>query len=131
MADVITFLFGLSRAIFGFILILFIPGFLLSLVFFPRLSNITLIERFVYSVVMSIGSVITYVLFMDIVLGINTTPINIVIVLSGFCLVLTIIWIIRRFILTFSFTKKISDLTESITFKCAGVIRRIRVRWEK
>ena len=112
MADIITFVSELLRVIFGFLLVLFIPGFFLSLVFFPHLSDLRLIERLMYSIVMSIGSVIIIVLFMDIWLGIDTTSLNIVVVLIGFSLVLLIIWIVRRYILTFSITEKISNLMQ-------------------
>jgi uncharacterized membrane protein len=112
MADILTLLSGLFRIIFGFLLVLVIPGFFLTLVLFPRLSDLRFIERLVYSLVMSIGSVIINILFMDIVLGINTTPLNIVIILAGFSLVLGIIWFVRRFLLTFSLTEKISKLVQ-------------------
>src|SRR5665647_2054337 len=65
------------RVVFGFLLLLFLPGFNLSLLFFPRSSDLSIIDRLVYSTVLSISSVIALVLFMDVVLGVNTTPRNI------------------------------------------------------
>jgi len=81
------------RAVFGFLLLLFVPGFIISLLFFPRLTDLRLLERLVYSTVLSIGSVIVLVLFMDVFLGINTRPLNIFLVLGVFSVLMLIIWI--------------------------------------
>lgn len=117
-----VFLSGI-RVIFGFLLVLLIPGFLISLVFFPRPSDIRIIERFVYATVLSIGSVIVSVLFMDVVLGIDTTPANIVIVITVFCLILALLWIIRSLFLTFSVTEKISDIMKRISAYPARLVQ--------
>ena len=106
--DIVAFIFWGVEVILGFTLMLFIPGFLLSLVFFPKISDIQLMERLAYSTVLSIGSVLFCVLFMDLVLGIYTTQKNILIVLFGFSLLLILLWLIRRFCISYSLTEKIS-----------------------
>ena len=82
--DTITVILEGLRVILGFLLLLFVPGFALSLVIFPRFSDIGMVERLAYSTVLSIGSVIALVLFMDVVLGVDTTPVNIIIVITVF-----------------------------------------------
>jgi hypothetical protein len=82
--DTITVILESLRVIIGFLLLLFIPGFALSLVIFPRFSDIGIVERLAYSTVLSIGSVIALVLFMDVVLGVDITPVNIIIGITVF-----------------------------------------------
>ena len=87
--DFIGFIFGVLRVVFGFLLVLFLPGFCLSLLYYPRATDLNFLERLVYSAVLSIGSVMVLVLFMEFILGVNTTPRNIALficVLSFFCL---------------------------------------------
>ncbi len=72
------------RVIVGFLMLFFVPGFALSLVIFPRFTDIGIIKRLAYSTVLSIGSVITTVLFMYVVLRMDTTPENIIIVVAAF-----------------------------------------------
>jgi uncharacterized membrane protein len=47
--DTITVILESLRVIIGFLLLLFIPGFALSLVIFPRFSDIGIVERLAYS----------------------------------------------------------------------------------
>jgi hypothetical protein len=87
--DFIGFIFEVLRVIFGFLLVLFLPGFCLSLLYYPRATDLSFLERLVYSAVLSIGSVMVLVLFMEFILGVNTTPRNIALficVLSFLCL---------------------------------------------
>ena len=69
----------LLRMIFGLILVFFIPGYALTLAFFPRKTEITPIERIGLSFVLSIAAVLLTVLFMDVGFGIETTTENIII----------------------------------------------------
>jgi uncharacterized membrane protein len=94
--DVIAVITGGFTAVFGFLLLLFVPGFTISLLFFPRISDLRLIERLVYSTVMSIGSVIAIVLFMDVFLGVNTTPRNITLFILAFSALALFIWFCER-----------------------------------
>jgi uncharacterized membrane protein len=123
--DIIAFIFLGVEVILGFTLLLFIPGFLLSLVFFPKISDLQLMERLAYSTVLSIGSVLFCVLFMDLVLGIYTTQKNILIVLISFSLFLTLLWLVRRFFISYSLTKKISD---QMTILRCNYISRLKSR---
>jgi uncharacterized membrane protein len=91
MDVIVLFLKGI-QIILGFFLLLFVPGFAISLIYFPRLTDIQLIERLIYSLVLSIGSVIVLVLFMDVVLGIYTTPRNISIIICVFSVFALMIW---------------------------------------
>ena len=87
--DFTGLIFGVLRVVFGFLLVLFLPGFCLSLLYYPRATDLSILERLVYSVVLSIGSVMILVLFMEFILGVNTTPRNIALficVLSFLCL---------------------------------------------
>lgn len=72
MTDFILMFAGLARTLLGLALLLFIPGFALSLVFYPGLSDIPYIERFVFSGIASIGIAITATIFMDVLLGVET-----------------------------------------------------------
>ena len=81
------------RVILGFLMLFFVPGFILSLVIFPRFSDIGIIKRLAYSTVLSIGSVIALVLFMYVVLGMDTTPENINIVIGAFSCFAFFVWL--------------------------------------
>lgn len=106
--DIIAILLNTLRIILGFLLVFFLPGYLLSLFFFQKSSDIGIVERLAYSAVMSIGSVIVCVLFMDVFLGIDTIPLNIVIILVAFCLLLLILLVIRHVLRLFSVSEKIA-----------------------
>lgn len=97
--DIVTVILEGLRVIFGFLLLLFIPGFVITLVYFPRLSDIGIVERLVYSTVLSIGSVIVLVLFMDVFLGINTRPLNIFLVIAAFSCFTFVVWVCERWYL--------------------------------
>ena len=97
--DIVTVILEGLRVIFGFLLLLFIPGFVITLVYFPRWSDIGIIERLVYSTVLSIGSVIVLVLFMDVFLGINTKPLNIFLVIAAFSCFTFFVWLCERWYL--------------------------------
>lgn len=101
--DVIAAIIGSLRAVFGFLLLLFVPGFTISLIFFPRLTDLQLIERLAYSTVMSIGSVIVLVLFMDVFLGVNTTSGNITFFILAFSILALITWLCERWYIKSSF----------------------------
>ena len=84
---------AVGRVLLGFVNLLFIPGFVITLVYFPRFTDLTLMERLVYSTVLSISSVMVLVLGMEFVLGINTTPRNISIVIGAFSYLMLILWL--------------------------------------
>ena len=86
------------RIFFGFILALFLPGFALTLAIFPEKDRITTITRIAFSFVLSISSVIITVLFMDMVMGIDSTPENIVIGILVFTVIVASIWKIETYL---------------------------------
>ncbi|KAF1073529.1 DUF1616 domain-containing protein [Methanogenium sp. MK-MG] len=80
------------QALFGFFLVLFIPGYAVTLVFYPEKNEISDVKRIGLSIVFSMISVILLVLFIDVVLAVNTTPLNIVGAILIFSLVAVCIW---------------------------------------
>lgn len=82
------------RIIFGLALTLFIPGFVISLVLFSK-DEVDLVGRIALSFVLSIATVLLTTLFIDLVLGVDTTPENIVIALLSVTALFLIIWFIK------------------------------------
>jgi hypothetical protein len=91
--DTVAFILAGLRAVFGLLNLFFVPGFVISLVFFPRFTDMRLIERLAYSTVLSIASVMSLVLFIDVVLGVDTTPQNINLGLGIFSASLLLVWV--------------------------------------
>ena len=91
--DIITLVAEGLRVVLGFLNLLFVPGFVLSLVLFPRFTDMGVIQRLAYSTVLSISSVISLVLFMDVVLGVDTTPQNISLGIGIFSALMLLIWL--------------------------------------
>ncbi len=91
--DSITLVAEGLRVVLGFLNLLFVPGFVLSLVLFPRFTDMGVIQRLAYSTVLSISSVISLVLFMDVVLGVDTTPQNISLGLGMFSALMLLVWL--------------------------------------
>jgi hypothetical protein len=92
-------LFESVRIVIVFLLLLFIPGFALSLVIFPRSTDLSITDRIVYSTVMSISSGIASVVFMDIVLGIGRTLENFILVIGSFSVLAFLFWSGERYYL--------------------------------
>lgn len=87
------------RVIAGLVLILFIPGYALTWAFFPKRIDITDSERIAYSFALSISGVMLSVLFADIVLGVDTTPVNIIITILALTFIAILIWKIQLHII--------------------------------
>jgi len=81
------------RAILGYLILFFVPGFLITLVFFPRLTDMRFVERLVWAIVLSIGSSITTLLFMRLVLGVDANTQRVSLGLSLFSAFLLIVWV--------------------------------------
>lgn len=81
------------RIIFGLALTLFIPGFAITLMLFPR--RMRPVERIAFSSVLSIATVLIVTLFIDLGLGVDTTAENIVIALLTVTAFALLIWSIR------------------------------------
>lgn len=94
--DVVALILGGVRVVFGFLFVLFIPGFTLSLVYFPRSTDLQPFDRLVYSTVLSISSVMVLVLFMEYVLGVNTTPRNIFLFICVLSVLALILWQVEK-----------------------------------
>lgn len=82
----------LLRAIFGLVLVLFIPGYALTWAFYPLRKDITDSERIALSFALSISGVMLWVLFIDLVLGIDTTPLNLVLAIIILTLLSLVVW---------------------------------------
>jgi uncharacterized membrane protein len=94
--DALVVISVVLRIFFGFLLVLLLPGFTLLMVIFPRKTDLSIIERLVYSTVLSIGSVIVLVLFMEFVLGVNISPRNITLFSCVFCEIALGFWWCER-----------------------------------
>jgi len=92
------------RVIFGLALTLFIPGFAITLVLFSK-EEVDFVGRIALSCVLSIAVVLLTVLFIDLVLGVDTTPGNIIISLLSVTALFLFIWIIKSKILIKIFKK--------------------------
>jgi uncharacterized membrane protein len=92
------------RIIFGLALTLFIPGFAISLVLFSK-EEVDFAGRIALSSVLSIAAVLLTALFIDLVLGVDTTPVNLVISLLSLTAFFLIIWFIKSGILIKIFKK--------------------------
>ncbi|MGA2913226.1 MAG: hypothetical protein ABSE07_06890 [Methanoregula sp.] len=95
--DTASVFFASMQAIFWVLSLFFIPGFVITLVLFPRLMEIGTIRRSVYSVILSIIFVLVIVLFMGVVFGLGPTPGNIGPVISVFLVLMLIIWLFEVF----------------------------------
>jgi uncharacterized protein YhhL (DUF1145 family) len=93
------------RIVFGFSLFLLIPGFALSLALFPRSTDLSFIDRIVYSTVFSISSGIASIVFLDIVLGFDRTLENFILVIGSFSVLMILIWSVERLYLNSRFKK--------------------------
>jgi hypothetical protein len=89
--DFITTFLSILRAILGLILIFFIPGFAFTWVIYSKRSDLSLIVRISLSCVLSIAIVMLSSLFLDFVMGIETTGLNVVItllIITGYLIIL-------------------------------------------
>jgi uncharacterized membrane protein len=87
----------IPRAIVGYILILFVPGYALTLALYPTREELLLIERIALSFVLSVVGVMISVLFADLYLGIDVTPVNIVVITLIVTFLAALIWQARLF----------------------------------
>lgn len=92
MADPGAVFISTLRVIGGFVLLLFLPGFALTLVYFPEKTDLDIPDRLVLSGILSIGLVIFTGITMDVVLGVDTTPRNIALAVSAAVVLMLILW---------------------------------------
>jgi len=80
--------------------LLFIPGYALTWMFFPEKPDLPRGDRIALSFALSISGVMLSVLFADIILGIDSTPVNIVITVMSLTFLALLFWRIHLFIIT-------------------------------
>ena len=83
------------RAILGFILVFFLPGFAWTLVFFRQVNTI---ERIVLSFGLSIALVTLSILAMNMLFGIRITGLNSVLIIIFITVVPVVIYYLKRLI---------------------------------
>ena len=89
---------GILRVIFGLLFLFFVPGFALLLALFPK-KELSIAERIGFSGALSIVADMLTVLFIDLVLHIPTTALNIVLSLLTLTAFALIIWRLELFFL--------------------------------
>jgi len=89
---------GILRVIFGLLFLFFVPGFALLLALFPK-KELSIAERIGFSGALSIVADMLTVLFIDLVLHIPTTALNIVLSLLTLTAFSLIIWRLELFFL--------------------------------
>jgi len=113
-------IFELLRAVIGLFLLLFIPGYAFTWAFYPKKDDIPYNERIAFSFAISISLVMIFVIFMDNVLGVDITPVNIIISIIFLSIFFLAIWRLHLYIInnvsisktikkTISFIKKIKS----------------------
>ncbi len=80
------------RVIFGLIFLFFVPGYAIMLALFPRKDELSPIERLGFAGALSIIADILTVLFIDLVLHIPTTPLNIFLSLLTLTVLALLVW---------------------------------------
>ena len=91
--DAVTLLIAGVNVLVSILILAFVPGFVILLVFFPRFTDMGLLRRLIYSVVLSIGSVIAFVLSMAIVRGAYPTSGMVSLGLGAFSVLLIVVWL--------------------------------------
>jgi len=100
--SILFIILGTIRAILGYIFLFFIPGFAITFALYPRITDISPLTRIALSLVVSVGAVMAAVLFLDLVLGVDITPVTsfliilIISVLAGAVWVMEILYLTRR-----------------------------------
>jgi uncharacterized membrane protein len=97
MTDIVAIVLSSIRLIAGLAFLLFIPGFAVLLVFYPKLSDISFFERIALSSIVSISAGIGVFLLLDLLLGIETTPVNSFLSLFAITVIALAVWRIEIF----------------------------------
>lgn len=127
MTDIISSGLIILRILAAFLLVLIIPGFALVYVFFPRTLDIPPLDRLVLSCIVSIGTVIVGALVMDYVLGLDTTPTNIVlflVVVTGLSL---ICWRLELVLMAKSAGMGMTTGISRLSASCQNIVRDVTV----
>lgn len=83
------------RALLGFILVFFLPGFAWTLVFFKQIN---IIERIALSFGLSIAVVTLSILTLNVLLGIRITGLNSVLIIIVATIIPVVFYYLKRFI---------------------------------
>ncbi len=83
------------RALLGFILVFFLPGFAWTLVFFKQIN---IIERIALSFGLSIAVVTLSILTLNVLLGIRITGLNSVLIIIVVTIIPVVFYYLKRFI---------------------------------
>jgi hypothetical protein len=97
--DTVPVILGVLRIILGFLLLAVIPGFAISLVIFPRLNDMSILDRLVYTAVLGVTSAIAFVLFVDLMPGLELTIENLTLVAAVFSAGVLMVWLCERWYL--------------------------------
>ena len=81
------------RAILGFILVFFLPGFAWTLIFFNRVN---VIERIVLSFGLSIALVTLSILALNVLLGIRITGLNSLMIITMLTIIPVVVYYLKR-----------------------------------
>ena len=111
--DIVTVVLEGVWIIFWFLSLFFIPGFLITLVRFPRLAEIGIIPRLIYSVFYSMIFVIALVLFIVAVFGMDATPVDVDRAIAVFLAFMLVAWLIEVFSLDKAIRKYYSRILNS------------------
>jgi|GEM_PF-718827 len=97
--DTVPVILGILRIILGFLFLVVIPGFAISLVIFPRFTEMSMLDRLVYTAVLGITSAIAFVLFVDRMPMLELTLENLILVAGVFSAGVLLVWLCKRWYL--------------------------------
>ncbi len=97
--DTVPVILGILKIILGFLLLTGIPGFALSLVIFPRLTELSVLDRLVYAAVLGITSAIAFAVFIDLMPGLELSLENLTVIASVFSAGALMVWLCERWYL--------------------------------
>jgi hypothetical protein len=103
--DTVPVMFGILEIILGFLVLVVIPGLAISLIIFPRITDMSILDRLVYTAVLGITSAIAFVMFLDLMPGLDLTLKNLILAAVIFSAGVLIVWLCERWYLT-SYRKK-------------------------
>ena len=112
-------IFELLRAVIGLFLLLFIPGYTLTWALYPKKDDIPYNERIAFSFAISISLMMIFVIFMDNVLGVDITPVNIIISIIFLSILFLSIWRLHLYIIN-------NDSISKTVKKIVGSIEKIK-----
>jgi hypothetical protein len=97
--DTVPVIWGVLRIILGFLLLAGIPGFAVSLIIFPRLTDTSILDRLVYIAVLGITSALAFVVFIDLMPGLELTLETLTLIAGVFSAGALMVWLCERWYL--------------------------------